>query len=76
MHTLLMESMLTVEGGWRALHRPRVRARFEREGLTVIPVPPDFEAAGMPLEWADFLPTATTPASQAGPGTAGDLRQQ
>jgi uncharacterized SAM-binding protein YcdF (DUF218 family) len=30
-----------------ALHMPRARAQFEREGLTIIPAPTDFEAAAV-----------------------------
>jgi uncharacterized SAM-binding protein YcdF (DUF218 family) len=41
-----------------ALHMPRARAQFEREGLTIISAPADFEVAGMPLYLTDFLPSA------------------
>ena len=39
-----------------ALHMPRARRQFEREGLTVHPAPTDFEVIDMPMGWRRWLP--------------------
>lgn len=50
--------VLLVTSAW---HLPRARRLFERQGLSVIPVPTDYEMGSLvvrPVEFSDFVPNA------------------